>query len=389
LNAGETFKLIPTRVWQAMEGVTGNYFIEPDYKVEVVSDSGTVKSEWGGKPGMEYAEISALASGTAVLSVTYGPLFFNFGNGNGTYFNPIDPINTGIVIVNVLDAGKSKNSGITTNIAAREYDTIYFDKAKADHAEYAFKPTANGNIAVRVHRPIHAGGASWGAGWADAARNADGSFTVKLYEGRNVIEVSAAGAAFSEYHVINAKGIGINVKNLTKQGGALSPGDKLEISFDGIKTPLEKIAAIYNPGYPDTCYVKYSSPSGEVRGQGVQYDLSENNAISVTVPASGKVELTNGVINCDHMGDPLGSHRMRIGVEKVYPNREAVNVPGVFSSMPDITLSGQSNGGGNEGGNSGSSGGGCNSGALAVAGVSALLALLHKTWKKAEKKGGF
>ncbi|MDR1514725.1 MAG: hypothetical protein LBS45_03445, partial [Synergistaceae bacterium] len=66
LNAGETFKLIPTRVWQAMDGVTGNYFIEPDYKVEVVSGSGVVNNEWGGAPGLEYAEVTALTPGTAV-----------------------------------------------------------------------------------------------------------------------------------------------------------------------------------------------------------------------------------------------------------------------------------------------------------------------------------
>jgi hypothetical protein len=91
------------------------------------------------------------------------------------------------------------------------------------------------------------------------------------------------------------------------------------------------------------------------------------------------------------LGDPLGSHRTRIGKEPVYQNLNAKSYPGgLYSTLPDITLSGQSNGGGNEGGNSGGSGGGgCNSGALAVAGVSALLALLHKTREKAEKKGGF
>jgi hypothetical protein len=377
LNAGETFNLIPTRVWQAMQGVVSNYFIEPDYKVEVLAGSGVVKSEWGGKSGLEYAGVTGLKPGVAVLRVTYGPLFFNFGNGNGTYFNPIDSANTGIVIVTVLEAGKSQSSGITTNIAAREYDTIYFDKAKTDRAEYTFKPTANGNMTVRAHRPLHEGGALWGAGWGEGVKNSDGSFTVKLYEGRNIIEVNSDGAAFSEYHVINAKGIGVNLKNLTKQGGALSPGDKLEISFDGIKTPLEKIAGIYNPGYPATCYVKYDSPQGEIRSEGVQYNLSEANKVTVTVPASGKVELTNGVIECGHLGDPLGSHRTRIGNEPVYQNLNAKSYPGgLYSTLPDITLSGQQDEGGNSGG-----GGGCDSGALAVAGVAALLAVLIKTQK--------
>jgi hypothetical protein len=342
LDAGETFWLIPTRVWQAEEGFTENYFIEPDYEIEVLGNTGAVSSEWAGAPGLEYAEITARKPGVAVIRLTYGPILFKYGDGKGEYYNPIDPLNAGIVVVTVPEAGKGKKSGIATGINAREYDTVYFDRAESDHAEYAFKPAAGGGVSVRSHRPLH-DGTAWGAGWSDGAKNTDGSFTVKLYDGRNVVEVSSTGAAFSEYHVINAKGIDVNVRNLTdagwKKGDALSPGDRLEISFGGIKTPLEKIAGIYNPGFPDTCYVKYEAPDGEeIRGGGVQYDLSENNTLAVTVPASAMVRLRKGLINCDHMGDPLGSHRARIGVEPVYPNFTAVNVKGVYCVMPDITL---------------------------------------------------
>jgi hypothetical protein len=194
-----------------MQGVTGNYFIEPDYKVEVLGDAGAVGSEWTGSPGLEYAEISASKPGVTVLRVTYGPLFFDYGDGKGEYYNAINPADTGVVVVTVLEAGKAKASDIATGISAREYDTIYFDRAKADHAEYSFKPTAGGEGSVRAHRPIH-GAVAWGAGWSDGTKNPDGSFTVNLYEGRNIVEVSSGGAAFSEYHVINAKGIGVNVR---------------------------------------------------------------------------------------------------------------------------------------------------------------------------------
>jgi hypothetical protein len=196
--------------------------------------------------------------------------------------------------------------------------------------------------------------------------------------------------------VINAKGIDINVKNLTnpgwKKGDSLSPGDRLEISFDRIKTPLEKIAGIYNPGFPDTCYVKYDSPQGEVRGEGVQYNLSERNTISVTVPASGIVRLHTGIISCGHMGDPLGSHRTRIGKEPVYPNFTAINVEGEYCVMPDITLTGEEsgipddgsgNGNDNDNGSvaAGGGGGGCSTGTLAVAAMFLPAAVLLGTLK--------
>ncbi|MDR1471677.1 MAG: hypothetical protein LBS75_04060, partial [Synergistaceae bacterium] len=348
LNVGENFDLIPIRVWQAMEGVTGNYFVEPDYKVEVLGESGVVSDDWSGSPGLEYAKITGLKPGVAVLRVTYGPIRFDYDAGKSEYYNAIDPINTGIVVVTVLEEGKDKDSSIKTEIQAREYDTIYFDRARTDHAEYTFKPSGPGEISVRVHSPIH-DGTAWGSGWIDGTKTSDGSFTVKLYAGRNIVEVSASGADFNEYHVINAKGVGINIANLTDPDrdprSELKAGDRLEISFDGIRTPVEKIAGIYNPGFPDTCYVKYDSPRGEVTSQGVQYNLLETNAVTVTVPESGVVSLRNGVINCDHMGDPLGSHRKRPGKEPVYPNFTAVNVKGEYSVMPDISLSGQPGGG--------------------------------------------
>jgi hypothetical protein len=331
LTPGETFRLIPTRVWQAMEGMTDNYFIEPDYKIEVLGDSGTISSAWAGSPGLEYAQISALRSGVAVIRVTYGPTARLNDEDDGMYFNAIEPINTGIVVVTVTNGNKT--SGITTNIAAREYDTVYFDKDKTDHAEYTFKPSGTGEISVRVHKPIHDGGAEWESWRSDDVKDTDGGFTVNLYEGRNIVEVSSENAAFSEYHVINAKGININVS------GDITPGASVEISFKGIKTPLEKIAAIYNPGYPDTCFVEYASSQGGVlQGRRVQYNLSEENAITVTVPESGEIKLTGGVINCDHMGDPLGSHRERIGNGPIYPNFTAANVNGRYCVMPDIIL---------------------------------------------------
>jgi hypothetical protein len=377
LKKGETFRLIPIRVWQAMEGFTQNYFIEPDYHVEVLGDTGAVSAKWAGSPGLEYEEITAVGTGVAVIKVTYDPIKFIFTETESRYFNAIEPRNTGVIIVSVVEGGSYNSANIKTNIDQREYDTVYFDRDKSDHAEYGFKPSANGGseeISVRVHRPIHTS-TSWGAGWSEGVKNSDGSFTVNLYDGRNIVEVSASGSNFKEYHVINAKDIGLSAKNLTntdwKPGNPLKAGDSVEITFDGIKTPLEKISGIYNPGFPDTCYVSYKADGGgEVRGDGVQYDLSQNNKVLVTAPASGILKLTNGVINCDHMGDPLGSHRTRPGNEPVYPNFAAINVKGVYSTMPDLVFgsgaddNGAGSGSANNGGAAASngSGGGCYAG---------------------------
>jgi hypothetical protein len=370
LGAGESFNLIPTRVWQAMEGAVGNYFIEPDYEVEVLNGANVLTSQWSGGPGLEYARLTGVSEGTAVVRVTYGPIIIReMGqSGEGAYFNAIDPINTGIVIVSVVaDKASADAAGIETNIGLREYDTVYFDRSRGGSADYNFKPTGDGDISVRAHKPIHAGGAVWGGGWSDGVKGSDGSFTVKLYEGRNIVEVSSAGSGFREYHVINAKGI--EVARDIKQNGDVS------ISFRGIKTPLEKIAGIYNPGYGGTCYVEYRLPSGgTVSGDHVQYNLSDVNAVTVTPPATGSVTLTGGVIRCSHMGDPLGSHRSRIGREKVYMNQSAARHDEVYSVMPDITIG--ADGGQSGPDDSGDSGGGCAAGSASTTIASAFAAAL-------------
>jgi hypothetical protein len=393
LEAGgaAAFKLLPIRVWQAMEGVTENYFIEPDYDIEVLGDRDALEYEWKGSPGSRYAELRGLAEGAggvAVLRVTYAPLKLIHRNGtDSAYFNAINPIDTGIVVVSVVPGGARK--GLETNIAAREYDTFYFDKGRTDHAEYSFKPDGpdNRTVSVRVHRPVHQGkgGAEWGKGWSDGRKGADGVFTVDLYEGRNIVEVAAGGASpdsAKKYHVIDARGVTVSVKDGTgadrRPGDALSPGEELEIAFDGIRTPLEKIAAIYNPGYPDTCYVSYKLPDGgEARSDGVQYDLSDKNAVKAVVPASGVLRLTGGTICCGHMGDPLDSHRdpERVLGKGLTPNFSAVAVPpGRYGALPDIAL-GMEGAGGPE---NGAGGGGCAAGGLGLAGFLLLGAALAR-----------
>jgi hypothetical protein len=351
LAPGETFRLIPIRVWQAMEGVTENYFIEPDYTVEFLggADAGIISCQWGGAPGLEYAELTGIKPGVAVIRVTYGPVMLISQDGGKItkkYFNPVDPRNAGIVVVTVT--GGEKGTDIATNIGAREYDTFYFDKDTTDHAAYTFKPSGGAGvgarvekISVRAHRPVHAGG-QWGGGWESGTQNPDGSFTVKLYEGRNIVEVSSdavstGGAGEAKYHVLNAGGVTISVSKAE---------DVLEIRFSGIRTPLEKIAGIYNPGYPDTCRVRYETPGGEeVKSAGVQYNLWADNAISIKIfptptPEPGKVVLENGAIECAHLGDPLGAHRTRPGKEPVYPNMNAKNIEGVYGALPAIVIDG-------------------------------------------------
>lgn len=360
LSNGETFNLLPIRVWQAQgTDVMGNYFSEPDYDVGILGDNNSIDITKQGSPGLEYLQVNAKKTGVSVIRYTYRAVAiyssvdssreqnvtkdFTFNCSTDGFVHPaIDPVNTGVVVVTVADDKETVNDkNIETNINQHEFDTIYFDRAKTDHAVYSFAPTADSDVTVRVQDPLHA--ATWGA-WTDYGTKPGGTeFTVDLKEGRNIIEVGAADSAYKEYYVVQVKGVTINIENKTnpdwKSGDFFNKDDEIDISFDGLQRPVPKIAGIYNPGYPNTSYVRYETEDGrEVRSEGVQYTVAANNTLHVTLTEAGGVKLINGTMPIGGKGSAYGAHRnIKVG-EGVRPNFSAGDTNGVFSTLPDIEL---------------------------------------------------
>jgi len=278
LNTGGSFKLDTIRVWQAMSGQTSNYFIDPLYDFQIVGDENISLSR-SGTTGRDRTTINANTTGVSVIKITYGPLRYSYvagtsvNEGDGHMdFPAIDPVNTGIIVINV-NGGTEIDTGIT---ARNDFDTYYYNKNTSDHVRYTFTPSTQ-DVRVRVHKPIHDGtGVEWDKGWSEYYRsNDDGSFTIALYEGGNIVEVSTETGV--RYHVIDAKGIDVNITNTSNPHQPFAVGDTVRISFNGLKMPIQKIGGIYNPGFPDTAYVVYENAlGGDVRGPGTQYDFIVN-----------------------------------------------------------------------------------------------------------------
>jgi len=127
-------------------------------------------------------------------------------------------------------------SGIVRN----DFDTWYFDQ-NIGYAEFTFTPQAGSS--VRVHDPLNI--STWDIGWTEYTANADGSFTVQLRDGRNIIEI--VNGASVRYQVVRARGVEVNVTNVTRPGQDFAVGDQAQITILGISDPIEKLAGIYNP----------------------------------------------------------------------------------------------------------------------------------------------
>lgn len=346
LDTGETTRLEAFRTWQAVDNVIGNYFIEPDFHYEIIGSSVSIEEK--GSEGRRYVDVTAKQEGVSVIKVTYDAMYYgaigvtmdgNAEGANSRYYDAIEPVNTRVVIVNV---GATNTANIQPNIAQTEYDTIYFDDSKTDHAEYTFTPTADEGhtLSVRVHDPLH--NTQWDTAWTTYTAAEDGSYTVDLKDGRNIIEISAENGSV-EYYVVNCRALDIDIVNLTRpEATDYQLGDTIQIYFDGLTMPVQKMAGIYNPNFPNEGWVEYHTEDGDtVRSVGAQYSAVTRSGSKLTIELTeaGEYRLLNGQIHNTHFGYSLNAHR-QIPEEGFGVNLDADewNRSPYFSTLPDITL---------------------------------------------------
>ncbi len=348
LGAGEKKQIVSLRAWEIVDGITSNYFIEPDYHFTVVGIDG--------KPSDSVVEVTADGMltaknrGTAFVLVSYDAIYSDSQLG-GPFFGAIWPENTGVIVVRVdepesgIAANMLLNDGLNPTDADRqagpmidaELDILYFD---GDHAEYTFKPEGATSVAV-ASPTIAADAASYSGFSSDAVTaNADGSYTIRLTEGRTIVKLSSA--AGDEYQVVRAKKCTYTLSNLTSEGAEPRPGDKVSIEISTLYHPAHKLAGVYNMG----ATVQYTDPSCKnVSGKANQHQFSSManaRTLTITIPAEWNPEkdykLTDGLIKCSGYGDPYGGHRDITYTVGKNPNFTAVQHTAYFGALPDITL---------------------------------------------------
>lgn len=289
LEVGEYFDLVPLRAWQAVSSIGGNDYNDPGWHYEVVKGGANIVSVEQTKDDEigQFGRIKALKAGSAVVAFWYDAMETasssdNDKNGLHT-FGALWPELTGVAIVNVTEAGQEVSGvKITTNIDITEGRTLYYLKSITDAqgvktiiadetgseatAKYTFTPTAEdteGNAlpitSVKVNKiQLKAEDGKLNSitnndylidsrktNWKNVVSNGDGSYTLSLPEGRNVIKVSYLKNV--AYHVIFVRGIDVVVDNLYNKGNPLAVGDTARIQLKGLIPPIFKMGAIYNP----------------------------------------------------------------------------------------------------------------------------------------------
>ena len=334
LTSGEIFNLDTFRVWQALGGsVTENNFVEPGFCFDVFGDN--ITTERIGGPGREQLKITALSAGVAVIKITYGAVTYN-----GYSYSAIDPRNTYAVVVNV-DGGEVFDTGINTpgGVTARnDFDTFYFDNTNTS-LDFTFTPASGSTVSI--HSPLNS--SAWCSGWSNGVENNDGSWTVSLTDGRNIIKISNGDS--TRYHLVKARGIKVTVSNLSTPGSAIGIGETARITINGIESPVEKMSGIYNPGFSQAPYLQYISGMAVVKSdRSGQYDpLLKTFTIDYTLYDAAE-NVLNGQIQGGGgfwgIGMDFGYHRI-IPIDGVIGSSSGGAPPmgeTFFGALPEITL---------------------------------------------------
>jgi len=358
---GDEFKLLTMRSWQTVMDVTGNYFFEPDFDFEIIAGQDVIGIDEG-EPG-GYSTIHAKKNGTAIVKVMYDAIKVNgstYIKEENKVYGAIWPENVGLFVVTVghdetgittgIESNKERNqkanSGKTGNNIMNlqngafdaDIDSVYYIDTERG-AMFTFTPSAGSEVSV-LRPVIKAGTVSYGEGTFstdNVSSHPDGSYSILLTEGRNIVKVEKDGLA--EYQVMTARPLKVTIQNVTRAGKEAGPGDKVNVVFEGLSFPANKLSGIYN----FKAQINFSAVSEQkpIAGIANQYDITTKaNSIELDVPKDlkGGFSLYDGRIKVEGFGSPIGDHRNINPLVGANPNFTALGREGYYSIFPRIVI---------------------------------------------------
>ena len=353
MKSGQTHALVNLRRWQLTDNSTNNYFIEPDYHYTITG--------LDGQPNNSVIEIDkdqiirAKGQGTVIVRVTYDAInvkqISNAGVWSDYYYgslwSAILPENTGTFVVTVdepEDPALKRDMGIREEYSAdqsadAELDVFYYLKG-AEGYSYKFKPEGVGSVSI-ANPALETNIASYN-GFRNVTANEDGSYTLLLTKGRNIVKLTSASGA-SIYQILTAKPVSYEISNTSNPGLPIQPGDQVKVQFEGFYHPANKLAGIYN----QSAYVTYNGiPNG------TSLILSPNQyqfcgtpsaqAVSFAIPKDWDVTtpfmLEDGALQINGFGSVAGKHRAISPITGINPNFTASVRVQYFGSIPDVAI---------------------------------------------------
>lgn len=331
-------------------------YLNPDYHVEIL-EGDSVKVLEADSYSPNTVSIQAKKAGVSILRISYDPIAIVKRSTLKEIFPGNGKDNAAIVVVNV-----DGSSTIQTGIELSEFDAIYYLASITDdtkttqipnaHGEYTFTPSAKGGIdQVQVHGT--AGDHPWQTdSWKSYTPNADGSYTIELQHGKNVVRITSGKT--ERYFVIQSYALEAVIENgtafATDEGIKIgtTAEKEVKISYNGLVMTLPRLNGIYNPGIKNIKpyvlgpaeFIYYEVEDERVEGVHVQYMLPKSNTITWTAPSQeGEYHFTGGRVSTTGFGSPAGDHQKIQKGSRYYQYHAGMIAPGFtqeYSYLPDL-----------------------------------------------------
>jgi len=349
LSLGDTHQLVNLRTWQLTNSTTANYFMEPDFHYTVINENGEIDNSvvTVNNKGL----LTAVGKGTAIVLVTYDAINVHSAAG-GPFFGALWAENTGVFVVSVgaiasdITSGMLINETMNTSNASKlaatavdaELDVFYYLEETGAY-DYTFAPT--NVVSVTLAQPaINDNTISYtGFSTNDVTANTDGSYSIHLVRGRNIVKMTSTSGA-TKYQVLSAKALNYTLSNLTNPDEKFNTGDEISVKFNTLYHPCNKLAGIYNM----SAGIQYSNGEADyalILGPGQYSFASKAQEYEIKIPTNFTEDnfvLTNGVIKVNGYGSPYGDHRNITLEDGAAPNMNAAVKTAYFGALPDISI---------------------------------------------------
>ena len=309
LEVGEAKDLWFSRAWQAINTITDNQYVNPENHFYIL-EGDSVKID-------EYGVVTGIKKGVSVIAMTYDALEYC-----GQTYKAVDPDKIAVFVVSVGGSSEGIDNGIDISdletfyiVSSLKIDGVGEVKANSSY-KYTFTPKAESGEEIKVAvANVYGYPTPAMSAWKEYSRNSDGSFTVELTKGRNIVRIKAGSA--EDYYVLNANETDVTIENLTAPGNKIESGETVRISYTNLITPTPKLGAVYNPGYPDTVYLigeaKSSDPNAEsiaLEGPHTQYGISASSRslFEFKVKSEGKIAISDVKIHVGVFGSRNTAH---------------------------------------------------------------------------------
>ena len=372
LKVGDTYDALAMRSWQLTDTQTANYFTEPDFHYTIIDLDGNpstdvIEIDNAHSTTEIWSTIKAVGKGTAIVLVTYDAIALNYYKYNakadsltktpymgGEYWGAIWPENTAAYVVSVGDDATTMQPNMFINedynegalktagkYVDAEHDVFYYLDTE-EGATYTFTPEGVDHIEIAYPTIGEQMATYHGFTTEGVRKNDDGSYTLLLKEGRQIVKLTDA-MGNSIYQVLTAKPCHREITNASREGSTIfQAGDKVKIQYSGLHHPANKLAGIYNM----SAYVTYNNiPNGSslILGAGQYTFASAPTAqmVTIDIPAdytSEELVMNQGVIQVNGFGDPIGAHRSINKNLGRSPNFTAIAHKTYFGQLPEVRI---------------------------------------------------